>query len=370
MINGRNLTPKRVANLNASSEATMQHDMTSVSGRQEDDSAQTDSEKPVKWVSRELRNPLASIVVTSYTSSRLPDLADLIISVKRQDDLNLLEVVVVIEKEMELFEQVTSLLSSMQELASVVLYYAHLQGMSDARNRGCLACSGRFVAFVDDDVVLDDGWLRAAIKVMTYSDAIALTGPSHPIWTDPPLNWIPKELSWIIGSTQWTNYRGITKIRNVWGNNMVVRKKEFLRIHGFSNKYGLHNASRRRWFDPPSEDVDLSIRLTNMFHKPILYVPDLSVGHKVSRRRLSWRFIVQRSYSIGYQRYAIKKLYRYDPKKDPLNTEKSMIPYLLNLWPKSVMLFFKDPKKSLNVITTLSLVICFSLIGYLDRRPY
>ncbi len=321
------------------------------------------------WSSLKHSDILVSMIITSYTLKHFGDLTELITSIRRQQSLDLLEVIFVIEKDKDLFDKTISRLSQITEFSSLILYYSHLDGMSEARNKGSEFARGKFVAFIDDDVVLDKGWLESLVYTMEKYDPIVITGPSHPIWVGTRLDWLPVELSWIVGSTEWFDCHKVTPIRNAWGNNMVVKKTEFLQIGGFSTKYGLHSARRRRWFDPPSEDVDLSLRLNQRFGKQVLYVPSMSVGHKVPKRKLSWKFIIQRSYSIGYQRHVIQKIYQNNS-ANLLSLETSLIPNLLALWPRSLVTLFKSPKKGMNTLAALFIILMFSSLGFVDRRPY
>lgn len=312
-------------------------------------------------------NPKVSIVVTSYSTNRFRDLADLIRSLACQEKSEVAELVVVVERDEELFQKVVRLLKQSHCIRSYVLYYNQLNGMSDARNKGAKASTCDFIAFVDDDVVLDEGWLDNLLRTMESTNAVAATGPAHPIWIGKPVDWFPKELSWIIGSTQWLDHDRITRVRNVWGSNIVLRKDAFMAIGGFSNEFGLHSASRTKWHDPPSEDVDISIRLTMKYKKPILFVPGLSIGHKIPSRKISLGFVAQRSYSVGYQRHSIRRLYG---EYNNLSFEKSLIPRIVALLPSALLTLPKSPRKSMNILMTSTLVLLFATLGFFDRRGY
>ena len=315
-------------------------------------------------------NILLSIVIASYTLTRLHDLMELINSIAKQENFGFLEIVLVVETDKNLFDIMSSYLFETFKTGFKILYYPELEGMSDARNKGAQAACGRFIAFLDDDVVLNDGWFSNVIAIMEKLKATAATGPSYPFWIGATLDWFPKELSWLIGSTEWFTSKEVRMIRNVWGNNMIVKREDFLQVGGFTTQYGLHSASRRRWFDPPSEDVDLSFRLRERFGRSIIYVPSLGVRHKVTKTKLSWKSIAQRSYSVGYQRYAIRKLYSLKEESDLLSLEGDLMPSLLSLLPRSFLIAFKSPKKAMNIAATLFIALTFSMLGYIDRRPY
>lgn len=321
------------------------------------------------WTSAKNNLAITSIIVTSYSTDRLPYLKQLIDSVNNQKDNLKAEVVFVIESDRVLFDRLVLALRDLPLFAKVI-YFDRLEGMSDARNRGVLSCSGEYIAFVDDDVVLNKDYLQTLILMMETSDAIALTGPLVPIWDENRASWFPKELSWLIGSSEWLDSNTVRNLRNAWGSNYVTRKKEFLDIGGFSQDFGLHNASRYKWSDPPSEDVDLSIRLSKEFHKPILFVPKLRVGHHVTARKISWKFIAQRSYSIGYQRHSMQKFYMNEGNAKLFSLEMALIPNILSLWPRTLVSLFRSPKKAMNTFAALFIVLIFASLGFVDRRRY
>ena len=55
------------------------------------------------------------------------------------------------------------------------------QGLSCARNTGLGAAAGEIVAFIDDDVLVDDGWMKAIRQAFAaHPDSVCVTGPILP----------------------------------------------------------------------------------------------------------------------------------------------------------------------------------------------
>ena len=312
-------------------------------------------------------DPSISIIITSYSILRLNDIVDLLRSISNQGNLELIQIVLIIERDKQLFDSIKRFLGEGKWFNFAAIYYKEIGGMSRARNIATQYSLGKFLAFLDDDVILCQNWLQTVIRLSSRSDWIGLTGPSSPVWVGEPVNWFPPELSWVLGSTDWFDNGDEVSIRNAWGNNMVVRKAEFVDVGGFIEDYGLRSASRTTWTDPPSEDVDLSIRMTRKFKRPILFLPGLKVGHKVLQSKLTWRFMAQRSYSTGFQRRAIEKLYDRSGEQNILRMEKSLIPRMLVLIPRSLFSLFRKPRDNLRILGALVLVLVFSSLGYLKK---
>jgi succinoglycan biosynthesis protein ExoM len=55
-------------------------------------------------------------------------------------------------------------------------------GISHARNTGVAAATGRYLAFVDDDVQVERGWLAALLSTLQKFGADAAVGPVYPLF--------------------------------------------------------------------------------------------------------------------------------------------------------------------------------------------
>jgi GT2 family glycosyltransferase len=72
-------------------------------------------------------------------------------------------------------------LTAAAPLAGVTLVDEPVPGLSRARNAGLAAASGELVAFTDDDVVPDPGWLAALVDGFTGPEVACVTGLIRPL---------------------------------------------------------------------------------------------------------------------------------------------------------------------------------------------
>ena len=172
--------------------------------------------------------------------------------------------------------------------------------MSGGRNLGVGSAKGAIIAFTDDDAILSRNWAEEIVRTFErYSEVIAVTGASLPLWKDESVEWFPKELYWMIGCT-WRDFdrtnkkdlRGVRLARYVSGVNMSFRREAF-DTQLFSPAYG--KAGKKQ--GPLGDDRAFALGVTRSTGKTIIFNPRVVVWHKVYRYRTQLSFI--RNYAIG-----------------------------------------------------------------------
>lgn len=309
--------------------------------------------------------PLLSIIITSYTMDRLEDILGLLDSVKAQTCSNL-ETIFVAERSVELLNKVRSYASEKDALNLKVIFNDGETGLSAARNLGIREAKGNIIAFVDDDVVLFPDWAEEMAKAYEDDSIIGVTGPALPLWENESMSWFPEEFYWIISCTAWCDWSEMREVRNAWGMNMSFRREAFQKAGLFAANFGLCNSKRVGWVDPPSEDVDLSLRVKEKTGKHIIYNPDAKVRHRVYNHRVRQKFVMQRAYSVGYQRRMLKKLYpESDKGSDLLSQEHQLLRRILTrLFPNILKTFFTNPVTAWRKLWVTVTALTFVTLGY------
>jgi len=306
---------------------------------------------------------LISIVITSYTTERIKDIYELLDSIKMQSYPNI-ETIYVAEQTRELIKKISEYAEKNNISNVKVLFNDGEHGLSAARNLGLKAAKGDIIAFVDDDVVLYPDWGEGVIKAHENDNVIGVTGPAFPLWEDDSMSWFPEEFYWIISCTGWGNWSEITEVRNAWGMNMSFKRDAFKKAGDFIASFGLCNSKRKLWRDPPSEDVDLSMRVKKTTGKIIIFHPDVKVQHRVYSYRIKQKFVKQRSYSVGYQRRMIKKLYK-DANENLLNQESQLLKRIFTrLFPDIIKNIFTKPIIAWNKFRISITSLFFIALGY------
>jgi Glycosyl transferase family 2 len=229
-----------------------------------------------------------SVVIATHSVERCEALAATVGSVLSQHQRPY-EVVVAVDNNARLFEWVR------QQFTDIVpVHNQGTRGASATRNAGARAASGRFLAFLDDDVVARPGWLRNLTKLLAQPDIAGVGGHVEPVWLGRAPRWLPEEFMWVVGAS----YRGLpstsSPVRNVWSENMAVARANFWAVGGFREGFG------KTGHVSQPEDTDFCIRLTAALGgRTWWYEPTARVGHCVPPSRGTLRFFVQRCYNEG-----------------------------------------------------------------------
>lgn len=228
------------------------------------------------------------VVIAAYTRERWDSLCTAIDSVAAQEPAPS-GIVVAVDHEPGLAEDVARRYPGV-----TVVLNTGSRGAAATRNRGVAATVAGCVAFLDDDAVAEPGWLAALVAPLADPAVIGVGGHVAPLWADGDASWFPPEFYWAVGAT----YRGMPRVRgpvrNVWSENMAVRRAQFLAVGGFREGYG-----KTGTVNAP-EDTDLCLRMSAAHPGTAwLHEPAARVGHLVPRERSTLRFLLRRSFNEG-----------------------------------------------------------------------
>lgn len=161
------------------------------------------------------------------------------------------------------------------------------QGLSHARNRGFDESGGDIVAYIDDDALPGDGWLRA--HVGAYDDALvgAAGGPITLRLPEgmPRPGWLSRPFDRTLGAhdfgTVKRDYEGVAVPP---GGNMSFRREAHAQAGPFDPALGRVGASLR-----DGEEFEVLHRLRAQGWRAV-YLPDATVEHLIPPERVRLRY--------------------------------------------------------------------------------
>jgi GT2 family glycosyltransferase len=188
-------------------------------------------------------------------------------------------------------------------------------GLDIARNRALREATGSFVAFIDDDVVVDRGWLHGLVEALAENpDSGVITGLVLPRELDTRAQIIFERRGGFRRGFRKLRYEGEHQPGNPLyplgsgifgaGANMVLRREEALRIGGFDEALDTGPPL------PGGGDLDIFARMIRA-GLPLVYEPRMLVFH---RHRADMAGLRRQYFSWGTGLMAfVTKTYRNDP---------------------------------------------------------
>ncbi|XHH09181.1 MAG: glycosyltransferase family 2 protein [Candidatus Bathyarchaeia archaeon] len=299
-----------------------------------------------------------SIVVSTFTEKRLPDIQKCLASLEKQT-IQPTEVLLVLDPNNELVEFYRK---RVPEFVKIIVSSG--VGLSHARNMGIKHASGRIVAFIDDDALADPRWLENSLVNYENEQVMGVGGFISADWENTRSLWLPEELDWIVGCS----YKGLptkrSEIRNPIGCNMSFRKTVFDQVGNFRTDIGRFGNMLLC-----NEETEFAIRaLKGLPDAKIIYEPSAIVYHKVRRNRESLRYVWTRSFYEGISKAIISS--KIGSVK-VLSTENSYLKLLISKSiPKRLRHFYRKKQSSelLALIVSLTAVSAGFVAGKIMKR--
>jgi GT2 family glycosyltransferase len=255
---------------------------------------------PVEKVDSEAGNIMASdatVVMATYSMQRWPFMEATVESLLSGPDKPR-HVVICVDQNEELYKRVKATWPQV-----TVILNTGRPGASSTRNTGAEYVDTPFIVFLDDDILVYEGWLMRLLAPFADPTVVGTGGGIVPGWQSGRPKWFPEEFDWALGAS----YRGMptvrSAVRNVWSENMAVRADAFHAVGGFRIGFGKVGHYSR------PEDTDLCIRIAA--HVPgarWVYAPDATAEHHVPVSRTSFSFFLRRTYLEGRGKVEMARL--------------------------------------------------------------
>jgi glucosyl-dolichyl phosphate glucuronosyltransferase len=245
----------------------------------------------------EIKTSDATVVLATHDLSRWPLLATAIESLLAERSQPS-SVVICVDQNEPLRERVQA---TWPQLTTVANRFG--RGASGARNSAVEHVKTPLVAFMDDDVRVQKGWLPLLLQPFNDANVVGTGGGVIAHWQTGRPRWFPEEFDWVIGAS----YRGMptvnSAVRNVWSENMAVRADAFRAVGGFRSGFGKVGDRSR------PEDTDLCIRMAALeAGARWVYVPDAVTEHHVPAERATLPFFIRRNYLEGRGKVEMARL--------------------------------------------------------------
>jgi glycosyltransferase involved in cell wall biosynthesis len=236
-------------------------------------------------------NPTLSVIICTY--NRAPWLAALLKSLSAQSPGDLVREVLVIDNNCS--DDTAAVAVGFAERLPVRLVREPRQGLAFARNRGIAEANCEALLFLDDDAIVPDGYFEALARVLAL-DPDLFGGPIEPLFETPPPMWFPPEVE----IRRYADQAGFSGTAILSGGNFGIMKHVVERVGLFDERLGMVAASMG--FGEDREMVERYRRLTSPPAQRLYYDPKLSILHRVSPKKITRRYQLERSFCTAVSR--------------------------------------------------------------------
>ena len=172
----------------------------------------------------------------------------------------------------------------------------HKQGLSNARNCGIAASVGQYIAIIDDDETLEQGYIESYIEFFdSFPEAMAAGGAVRAVFESGRPRWMSHYTERMIANTLDLDI-AVTlfpKNRVPAGGNMAFRREVFDRVGLFNPRLGRNGQSLMG-----GEENDLFARLrAEGYH--LYFVPNAAIDHYIPAEKTTEDYFDRLCYNIG-----------------------------------------------------------------------
>ena len=174
--------------------------------------------------------------------------------------------------------------------------YESILGLSQARNTGWKNARGRYVAYLDDDAVADQGWLAKIIEVFetVKPQPGCVGGKVEPIWETPRPAWLLDNMtSWLAILNYSDTPVALDNPNYLVGANIAYPRHLLEMMGGFQTSLG------RRGKSLLSNEETLLHRELNTMGYACMYHPEIIAWHHIQAYRLKKAWFIRRLYWQG-----------------------------------------------------------------------
>ena len=243
------------------------------------------------------QRPYVSIVIPSYNRS---DLLQKILDAVAAQTLTeeKYEVIVVDNNSIDDTKQAVQSYSA--KIKNLKYILETKQGACHARNRGIQEAKGEYTAFMDDDCIPPDHWLKLAISIIKEDDPVVFGGPYIPYQDKPLPKWYKVEYQQHKPFEEKRVLQG-REYGNIFGGNMVCKSSVLKKITGWDPDFG--PVGNDKSF---SEDTKFVKSFNDYFpEEKAIFHPDLYVYHLVNVDELNINTLIKYSFKAGRCLYLV-----------------------------------------------------------------
>ncbi len=182
------------------------------------------------------------------------------------------------------------------------------QGLSHARNKGFDVSRGKYLVYLDDDVILPKNYISNIKKVINKYNPDILGGPIYPYYTTPKPFWYKDSYE----TRKYENKSGFSTSCNISGGNFIIKKVVLKKTGKFNIQFGM--IGDKDWLGEEREVLEIYRKIIPINKQKVFYDLDCFLNHHVPKKKIKLFYLINRSFIGGRALARIYKKHNIDPK--------------------------------------------------------
>jgi glycosyltransferase involved in cell wall biosynthesis len=234
-----------------------------------------------------------NLVICTYNNAKLLDRALTAIS-KQQVPAHVKWTVLVVNNNCtDETSQVVERYIQSQKIPYLSIILEPKQGLNYARLCGVMNTTGDWIAFVDDDCMLQDDWVAQAAKfAAAHPDCGAFGGRVILDWETPPPAFV---LKYGYSFAQQDHGMSIMQPNCLVGAGLVINRKAILNTNWIDKQFLSDRVGKKL---VSGGDVEIVLRIRSAGYD-IWYNPACKLMHFIPSRRTEQKYLVKINYGLG-----------------------------------------------------------------------
>ncbi len=167
------------------------------------------------------------------------------------------------------------------------------QGLSYARNRGCVESDSEYLVYLDDDSIAPKAYIASLISVIGIYSPDIIGGPVYPFYTSKKPLWFKDEYE----IRKYADESGFSTDCSVSGGNFIIRKAVLEKLGMFDPSYGIVGKRLRL-----SEERKVLETYRSTFaatEQKVFYSLECGIQHLVPEYKMKVGYFLKRSFLAG-----------------------------------------------------------------------